>query len=78
MGVVYGTRDVQESFVKDVLCDRCGATTKTLGDFEYATLSASWGYGSSKDMICHEAHFCEECFDEILSVIGVDPSKIER
>jgi uncharacterized cysteine cluster protein YcgN (CxxCxxCC family) len=54
----------------DVLCDICGTSCKTqLNDFEYAELSATWGYCSSKDGESHTTLMCENCFDRVVEHI---------
>lgn len=57
--------------VVEVVCDICGAScgstrNDNFVDFEFATLSASWGYGSSRDGECHHIDLCEACFDSAL------------
>lgn len=55
----------------DILCDVCGASCKTqINDFEYATLSASWGYCSRKDGESYSATLCENCFDNVAAHIA--------
>lgn len=51
--------------VVGVVCNICGEDIPH-GECgpEYATLKASWGYGSPKDTQQHEAHICEPCYDE--------------
>ena len=54
----------------DIVCDICGMSTKTeFGDYEYAELSARWGYSSSKDEEYHEVCLCEKCYDQVTSYI---------
>ena len=61
---------VEKEDLIDVVCDICGISTKTeLGDYEYAELSARWGYPSSKDGQYHEVCLCERCYDQIISYI---------
>ena len=49
----------------DVICDKCGKSCMDdiKNGFEFATISAHWGYGSNKDLEDHEAHVCEKCYD---------------
>lgn len=55
----------------DITCDICGKSCKTkLDDFEYATLSASWGYCSRKDGESYSALLCEDCFDDVVKNIN--------
>ena len=61
---------VEREELIDILCDICGVSTKTeCGDYEYAELSARWGYSSSKDEEYHEVCLCEKCYDHIFSYI---------
>lgn len=56
--------------VSDVICDLCHQSTKdNIGNFEYATLIANWGYSSSKDGDSDEFHYCEKCYDLLLDFI---------
>lgn len=51
---------------EDIICDKCGKSclNSTEMNFEYATITAHWGYGSNKDLEKHEAHVCEKCYDD--------------
>lgn len=63
----------------DILCDICGASCKTqLDDFEYAELSATWGYCSSKDGESHTTLMCENCFDRVVEHIRYMKQTCER
>ncbi|MGU5640202.1 hypothetical protein [Aeromonas caviae] len=57
--------------VVDVLCDICGDSTTRYEDIhEYATLAATWGYGSTKhDGEQYQLHLCEACFFETLALL---------
>ncbi len=51
----------------DVICDRCGKSCMKVSNYpniEAATLTAEWGYGTSKDGIKWKAEICETCADE--------------
>ena len=52
---------------EDILCDKCGKTCRDAQgmNFEYATVTAHWGYASKKDLEQHEAHVCEACYDAL-------------
>jgi predicted aldo/keto reductase-like oxidoreductase len=65
-------KEVYEPSVQlvDVTCDICGKSCDVAAfpgqkSFEYATLSASWGYGSNKDGDTHECIICTHCFDKL-------------
>lgn len=55
--------------INDIICDICEESTYSgdanLGDFEYAKLSAQWGYYSEKDLTEWEYYMCESCADKI-------------
>lgn len=65
--------------VIDVVCDVChhSCLKETICDaeedlrmFEYATLSADWGYWSDgKDGEKHECHLCEKCYELVKEYI---------
>ncbi len=50
---------------EDILCDKCGKSCRDdAGDnFEYADLTACWGFNSRKDLEHHTAQICENCYD---------------
>lgn len=52
---------------KDILCDKCGKSCiDSIGmNYEYASVSVIWGYGSRKDEQKHEAQICEPCYDAL-------------
>ena len=56
--------------VVDIVCDMCGRSTKGNHNFEYAILSAEWGYDSYRDTMADpsqrvESHLCDKCCFEI-------------
>jgi hypothetical protein len=60
--------------VTRVVCDVCSASCgdRTLSgfvDFEFATLSANWGYSSGRDGEAHLMHLCEPCFGAVLQYL---------
>ena len=64
--------EVQE--ITDIICDICGHSCKkdiesNICDYEYATLSASWGYYSNKDAVTWVCNICENCADKIMKYI---------
>lgn len=63
----------------DILCDICGSSVipnaykgnaDDVTEFsDYATLKASFGYGSKRDGEEFKLDFCERCFDLIVSKV---------
>lgn len=51
--------------VNEVYCDVCGKSCKVECGFEYATLSADWGYGSPYDGQRHSTIICMKCYDKL-------------
>lgn len=58
----------------DIICDKCGRSCRDREgmNFECATITAHWGYGSRKDLEAHTADICEDCYD----ALGLKP-KVE-
>jgi len=57
--------------VVDILCDRCGNSTRTLSGYEKANLTASFEEGfHAGDRFVVE--LCSQCFDEMMQNILVD------
>lgn len=52
---------------EDIVCDKCGKSCRDDMDmnFEFATLTACWGYASKKDLYQDEAQICEPCYDSL-------------
>jgi hypothetical protein len=54
--------------LEDVLCNRCGVSTRQHGgDYKAATLFIHFGFSSRKDGQYHESHLCEPCYDRIVT-----------
>ena len=58
--------------LEDILCDRCGESCRRFRSkedptdiYEYATITANWGYHSNRDTESHSALICEKCFDSV-------------
>jgi len=58
-----------EEPITNILCDICGESCKKSADYEYAYLSANWGYDSKKDGEQHRAHLCEKCYNKVRDFI---------
>lgn len=54
-----------------IYCDVCSASCMKEGahDNEHASLSATWGYDSRKDLIHHNIDLCEDCFDKTIEFL---------
>lgn len=62
------------SVISQVVCDGCSASCgdrESAGfvDFEFATLSANWGYSSRRDGESCLLHLCENCFDIVVQAL---------
>ena len=70
-------KEIEE--IEDVLCDICGKSCRDGYDmnYEFSTLSASWGYGSHKDSERWYGEFCESCSDKIKEFIESLGGKLE-
>lgn len=54
---------------KKIICDVCGKDCFGGCDNEFATVKATWGYDSEKDLIQHNFHLCEGCFDKAVDFL---------
>ncbi len=52
-----------------ISCDICGESCKKTCDNEHATIAATWGYDSSKDLTQHDIDLCEKCFDKTITFL---------
>lgn len=60
-------KEVKRKVEDTVRCDICDYNcTKNQYSSEYATLEASWGYGSQKDGSKYDIQLCELCFDKTI------------
>lgn len=76
----FGKKVMDVNVLEDVICDfydkSCkiviGETTDEKGsledvvNYEYATLSWDWGYGSRFDDEKGELHICQDCWENLL------------
>jgi len=65
----------------DVVCDLCGKSCRfvisekeDIANFNYATITPKFGYGSKLDGIEYEKQICEDCYTKIFG--GVDDEEI--
>jgi hypothetical protein len=57
------TGRVEVEVVTDVRCDVCYCSSHLgIGNMEYGSLHAHWGYGAVHDGERYEVHLCESCF----------------
>jgi hypothetical protein len=71
MVIVRTYKDKTIKSVDTIYCDACGANT-TNYDFvgpDFATLEATWGYGSANDGTKFDIQLCEKCFYKVLESI---------
>lgn len=74
------TNKVVDTLV-DVICDCCDKSCDTDPNFpgqsfEYAELTARWGFYSNKDEQQHSSIICEACYDRMLEVLNIKPKII--
>ena len=56
--------------IDNVICDCCGQSTDTMNmGPSWATLEATWGYGSKHDGTEYNIDLCENCFTEVIDFI---------
>ena len=60
------TKKVECEKLDEVVCDICGQSCKKDFDNEFASLTATWGYNSKKDLTRHDIDLCEGCFDKTI------------
>ena len=66
-----------ETVLKDVLCNGCGVSIFTNGyTIDGCKVSFDFEYGSAYDGDYHQAHFCDKCYDEIVSKFKLKPTVI--
>ena len=72
--------EIVEERVVDIICNVCGKSCRDKCDmnYEYADLSANWGYGSNKDMLQTHAHICSSCYDKIAETFVISAVINER
>jgi hypothetical protein len=63
------TKKVECQKLDEVVCDICGQSCKKTHDNEFASLSATWGYDSKKDLLRHNIDLCEDCFDKTIEFL---------
>lgn len=55
-----------------IYCDSCGqdcTVTDPVDEYEYAELSATWGYFSNQDGLQYDIQICETCFNEVVDFL---------
>lgn len=72
--------EVSSQGVIDVICGKCkkSCNIQVFNDavgfaarynLSYATLEASFGFGSPKDTEHHQLHLCERCYDWLVALL---------
>ena len=64
------SREIDE--IEDIFCDICCKSCRDAFfdmNYEFSTLSASWGYSSHKDGTNWSGTFCENCSNKIKEFI---------
>ncbi len=67
-----------------VICNRCGERCEeplegcVPKQFEFATLTTNWGYGSKRDGEREESHLCENCYTEVVSGFKIPPTQLSK
>lgn len=56
--------------ISDVICDKCKKSCRIEKNFEYLTISGSFGFNSKHDLESWTAHICEDCAEELAKVIN--------
>lgn len=70
-------KEVQQTeivILDDIVCNVCAKSLldkKNPCDPPVVRISHSWGYGSKKDMTCHEVDVCESCWDTWCSTLKI-------
>lgn len=54
----------------DITCDKCGNSCRRDLNYEFANMTAYWGYGSRKDEQVFDLDLCEDCFDIFMGWIN--------
>lgn len=62
-------KEVVGKKLDEIFCDVCGQNCMKSHDNEYASIRATWGYDSNKDLICHDVDLCEDCFDKTIKFL---------
>jgi hypothetical protein len=52
-----------------IICDSCNKDCFGGCDNEFAIITATWGYDSNKDLVNHNLHLCEDCFDKAIEFL---------
>lgn len=68
----WETKLIETSVLTDVKCDFCKESCKRGKDFDYATISASFGYYSKCDGECRVFTICDTCYLKLLDIFKVD------
>lgn len=56
--------------VEDVICNRCGKSTRILGIYQYLHFESNWGYSSRRDLETWSGDLCQDCAEEFEKWVG--------
>lgn len=76
--IIWEKKMVEESEIKDILCNKCGKSCKGEYDFENLEANSSWGYGSNRDGEVWQFHLCEKCSVKLYNTFKVKEGIIVR
>jgi hypothetical protein len=62
-------KEVVGKKLDEIYCDVCGKSCMKSCDNEHASLWATWGYDSKKDLTRHDIDLCEDCFDKTIEFL---------
>ncbi len=76
-------KTVEQEFLEDLCCNKCGksckhivtqgADGKDVVQYEFAVVSASFGYWSHSDGSIYDFDLCEDCFYELFNSLKIKP-----
>jgi len=80
--IIWTEKNQMVRIADKVLCNMCGEEIKAHievpGQFEFAILRASWGYGSQHDTQKFQLEICEDCiYRRLLPVLKILPETTE-
>lgn len=71
------TQTEEIEVVDNIICNMCGKPCPDpmdVGQWEYAMLSAHWGYGSHRDGRVEKSHICPDCYERLVDMFVIKPT----